>query len=98
MYLVRGELNFTFPCADCLYARDILENKQQDEWKHIDPFAEPFKTKFSCRFSELRLLFYTRLVVCACLKNRDLLTSWIRPILHMIPVRVAGTPDYCRVP
>ena len=56
-----------------MYARDILDiepwksNKQdktQNEWKLINPFAAPFvKPKKAFRFTELRLLFYTRLVV-----------------------------------
>ena len=65
--------DYSISFAGYVYARDILDiepwksNKQdkiQNEWKLINPFAAPFvKPKKAFRFTELRLLFYTRLVV-----------------------------------
>ena len=67
-------LLYIFLNPDCFYARDILENSswkkrywssqsQQNEWVRIDPFAKPFKKpEKGFGFTELRLLFYTRLV------------------------------------
>ena len=67
--------------AGHLYAREILDIKRwknvkvvkpQNEWKSIDPFAAPFvKPKKTFSFTELRLLFYTRLVLinCRCMQT-----------------------------